>query len=61
MEVEDSLKKAGPKGSAGVTRGSPPSCHLGLPLISASAVEGVGKQKIEKPSKLKMHKSWFCK
>lgn len=61
MEAEDSPKKAGLEGSAGVTRGSPPNCHLGLPLVSASAAEGVGKQKIEKPSKLKMQKSCFCK
>lgn len=56
MEVEDSPKKAGLEGS-GVTRGSPPNCNLGLPLVSAPAVEGVGKQKIEKPSESKMHKS----
>lgn len=33
MEVEDS-PKAGLEGSAGVTRGFPPNCHLGLPLVS---------------------------
>lgn len=34
MEAEDSPKKAGLEGSAGVTRGFPPNCHLGLPLVS---------------------------
>lgn len=34
MEVEESPKKAGLEGSAGVTRGFPPNCHLGLPLVS---------------------------
>lgn len=41
MEVEDSPKKAGLEGSAGVT----PNCHLGLPLVSASAAEGGGETK----------------
>ena len=38
-----------------------PAAIWGYLSVSASAMEGVGKQKIEKPSKLKRHKSRFCK